>query len=72
MQFRVWRTYPDSSGNPPCEGAKKVDDSMLWAIEINTLEDLLAFSRKHGEIIVGSNPKVHENPTIEIYDYYRE
>jgi len=34
-------------------------------IEINSLEELLAFTEKWGDIVLN-------NDTIEIYDYYRE
>ena len=47
-------------------------DDEIWAIEINTLEELLELKRKYGEIIVGTsfeNPRINE---LEIYDDWRE
>lgn len=46
-----------------------------WTIEINTIEELMAFIEKHGEVIVW--PKNHcdifgDYPAIEVYDDYRE
>lgn len=46
----------------------------LWTIEINSIEELVALSRKYGEIIVADyylNAN-DEYPTLEIYDDYRE
>jgi hypothetical protein len=37
------------------------------SIEINSLEELMAFSEKWGELVISHNP-----PGIEIYDDYRE
>ena len=47
-------------------------DDEIWAIEINTLEELLEFKRKYGEIIICTafeNPSINE---LEIYDSWRE
>lgn len=43
-----------------------------WAIEVNSLEDLLALYHKYGELIIGTNLYDGETPNIEIYDDYRE
>jgi hypothetical protein len=44
-----------------------------WFIEINTLEDLLKFIKKHGNcIITQSDWLIKSCPSIEIYDTYRE
>lgn len=43
-----------------------------WFIEINTLDDLIKFQQKYGDIIIQDgfmNPDIKE---IEIYDSYRE
>ena len=48
------------------------DGSDGWFIEINSLDDLIMFTDKHGHIILGvsyDNPEVRQ---IEIYDGYRE
>lgn len=42
-----------------------------WVLEINTIDELLEFSRVHGEKIIVSN-NGENNPSIEIYDDYRE
>lgn len=45
----------------------------VWAIEINSLEELLAFKEevKH-ELVIGTSYVDHKTPMIEIYDDYRE
>lgn len=78
MEFLITRT--SSSGfNPqkPCKGAKKKELGSLlsrrlverWAIEINTLEELLQLIDKEGTSIIFKSSKYRE---IEIYDGYRE
>lgn len=42
-----------------------------WFIEINSLEDLLDFSKKEGPLIINTEEN-NLYPTIEIYDDYRE
>lgn len=46
----------------------------VWTIEVNSIEELVALSRKYGEIIVADHylSSNDEYPTIEIYDDYRE
>lgn len=46
----------------------------VWIIEVNSIEELIALSRKYGEIIVGDHylNSNDEYPTLEIYDDYRE
>lgn len=39
---------------------------------VNCLDDLLAFQRKHGDLVLKEASEDHETPTIEIYDGYRE
>ena len=46
----------------------------VWTIEINSIEELIALSRKYGEIII-TDHYLNDNdeyPTLEIYDSYRE
>jgi len=43
-----------------------------WAIEINSLEDLLSLYRKYGELVIQTNMWDKQTPEIEIYDDYRE
>lgn len=37
-----------------------------WTVKLNSLKDLVEFSKKYGELIIS------ESPSIEIYDDYRE
>ena len=39
-------------------------------VQINTLEELLAFRNKYGSIIVGESGKNHYYDEITIYDYW--
>lgn len=50
MEFKVTRTSFLLCNPKPCEEAKKQDDA--WFVEIDTLEDLLNFTEKHGDIIL--------------------
>src|SRR5699024_7686161 len=43
-----------------------------WFIKIDTLEDLLEFTSKYGEIVFGKVYDNYEMNGIEIYDDYRE
>lgn len=48
-------------------------DQSYWAIDIDSLDALLALSEKEGEIIVSAPCEYTDNlPEIEIYDDYRE
>lgn len=46
----------------------------VWTIEINSIEELVALSRKYGEIIIADHYlDINDgHPTLEIYDDYRE
>ena len=46
----------------------------VWVIEINSIEELVALSRKYGEIIITDHYlDINDmHPTLEIYDDYRE
>lgn len=84
MKFRVRRTSRSSfSKEKPCEDAyldKFVPDTndnyfdqSYWAIDIDSLDALLALSEKEGEIIVSAPCEYTDNlPEIEIYDDFRE
>jgi hypothetical protein len=41
-------------------------------IEINSLEELLAFVEKHGDVIIYSKREHEEHQTLTIYDTYVE
>ena len=46
----------------------------VWVVEINSIEELVALSRKYGEIIIRDHYLDINDmyPTLEIYDDYRE
>lgn len=54
-----------------CRDRKKMN---VWTIEINSIEELIALSRKYGEIIIADHYlNINDmHPTLEIYDDYRE
>lgn len=66
MEFVVTRTsiWGDKK---PCEEAYQVGE--LWKVNIESLEELIKFKEKYGEIILTDD---YDTPSIEIYDYYRE
>lgn len=46
-------------------------ERIYFAININTLEDLVEFSKKYGEIIIEPDD-IENRHCITIYDYYLE
>ncbi len=52
--------------------ARDLGTTKCWAIEINSLEDLMALYHKYGELVIATNTRDKETPNIEIYDDYRE
>lgn len=54
-----------------CRNREMMD---VWTIEINSIEELVALSRKYGEIIIADHYlDINDmHPTLEIYDDYRE
>ena len=81
MKFYVSRTSLMFDEEQPCEGAillnpdyDKTEDSPIWGIEINDLDELIKFKREYGSIIIKrtyNNPEYSELE-IEIYDDFRE
>lgn len=86
MKFMVERESA-SFYECPCEGAKKIsesDDEIIWEIEINTLEELMNFYDKYGDLIIGSpyghkerkqdesHAKKQRPRILHIYDYWVE
>lgn len=71
MEFIVTRTskiYFDESEKPCEEAYKKGRDNfgiMIWMININSLEELMSFIDKYGQVVI-------DKDEIEIYDDYRE
>jgi len=82
MKFRVKRTS-DPLGRTPqlCAGATLLNpdapewEEGVWETELNTLEDLVDFIKKNGEVVVSHDEREqsdYRGTTIEIYDTYRE
>lgn len=77
MKFRIERTSDFNNEAPPCEGAyldvKGCEwENNKWAIDINSLEDLLNLTENEGRIIVFAPHERTDNyPAIEIYDDFR-
>lgn len=85
MKFRIKRTSESSfCERKPCEGAyvdrfeadknDRLYDQRWWAIDIESLDDLLALAEKEREEIIVKAPSEYTDnlPEIEIYDDYRE
>ena len=68
MKFEIHRTSDLFNEKSPCPeailaGRKEWENK--YEVELNTLEELMAFVSKYGLIVLSSS-------TIEIYDAYRE
>lgn len=74
MKFIVSRTSVWNKDIAPCEEAKReeFEDGPDWTIEINSLEELIAFSKKYGELVLTRAVIPEIDNEIEIYDDYRE
>lgn len=82
MKFLVTRTSAIYGGcTPPCEGAvllnpdRETWEPPLYGIELDTLEDLMAFKERVGySVIVGKSREESDwsDVELEIYDDYRE
>lgn len=51
---------------------RRMGDEVAWFLDLGSLEDLLAFIGRHGDVVVMTDPDRYEDPVIEIYDGYRE
>lgn len=83
MKFKVTRTSIWNDEISPCKEANRINergyiqrefpnDSIGWFIEINSLEELMNFKNRYGDIVI-TNCWENQNITeIEIYDTYRE
>lgn len=71
MEFYTERTSASTWYKQPCEEAKEIKRGE-YTIEINTLEQLLDFVNKYGEVIIFPKDYRGSLPTIEIYDGWRE
>ncbi len=64
MKFDISRvSHCTSRDKKPCEGAVKEGDS--WVINIETLDELMAFIEREGDIVL-------DTISITIYDDYME
>ena len=81
MKFRITRTSDWSNEKSPCEGAylDKIEyegtsyEYRHWAIDISSLEELIALRDKVEEaLVLEKEDDEHGLPSIDIYDYYRE
>ena len=73
MRFRITRT--SDWKNCPCREAVFNMETQEYNIEINTLEELVAFAKKYGKLVFYDDNfygKEKDIPSIEIYDDYRE
>lgn len=65
-------------GVKPCEEAKqeyipyKDGKEKVWMVEIGTIEELMDFQQKYGDIIIGYSIIYKGYPDILIYDDYIE
>lgn len=48
---------------------RRFDDHLAWFVEISTLDELIAFQKTHGDLVLSGDDGT---PSIEIYDDYRE
>ena len=76
MKFLVQRTsgWKDRS-KKPCEEAELYKEDRrwtLWIVEIATIDQLVKFCDKYGEVVIMPKDIGEPYPTIEIYDDYRE
>ena len=79
MKFVVTRTNL-SKNKKPCDEAEKSKTTYtyndktkdVWIIEIKDLEDLMKFSKKYGNLVIGECPYKEFPFVVEIYDDYRE
>ncbi len=78
MKFMIKRT---SAGDDkcPCDESHREEfvysdgiQTTRWFIEINTLEELIEFSKTYGLLVVGLAWEDWSIPFVEIYDDYRE
>ena len=74
MRFVIRRTS-DWDNKPPCKEAYVLPEEYdphawyhTWHIDINSLDELIKFVNKYGEIVVSTE----NDPYIEIYDTNRE
>jgi hypothetical protein len=65
--------HGDGSEYHNCRGGCKRDYTKTrWVVEFNTLEELIAFKEKYGDLVLRHDCLDSELPVVEIYDSYRE
>jgi len=52
--------------------AERPSIGKVWSVEINSLEELLAFYKKYGALVITEGDNLEIPMEIEIYDDYRE
>ncbi len=83
-EFRVVKTSLYGSPGKPCDEAvlKETREMVggniskireVWVINMNSLDELITFRDKYGELILDHDPSFPQIPdSIEIYDDWRE
>lgn len=87
MKFRIGRASSNFKDELPVDGAKKesvdteiyffakkygVSTGEAYTIEINSMEDLVSFVKKEGEILLSFEEKCSIGPEILIHDDFVE
>jgi len=83
-EFRVEKTSLRGSHEKPCNeavlkktqemtGAGSLNSCEVWVVSMDSLDELITFRDKYGELILDQDPSFHQIPdSIEIYDDWRE
>ena len=71
MKFRVIRSS-QWNDDKPRQVKELYKEGKYWYVIINTLEELIKFYEKYGDLIISQNWDNKEEMQIEIYDDYRE
>lgn len=83
-EFRVEKTSLRGSPEKPCDEAfskktpemtdeGRVEPREVWLVNMESLDELITFRDKYGELILDHDPSFPQIPdSIEIYDDWRE
>lgn len=83
-EFRVEKTSLRGSPEKPCDEAilqettemtdeGRVKPREVWVVNMESLDELITFRDKYGELILDHDPSFSQIPdSIEIYDDWRE
>jgi hypothetical protein len=52
--------------------SRRMGDKNAWAIEIESLDDIVRLYNKYGDLVITTRIFSEDQPEIEIYDTYRE